>query len=561
MQLSAYDLEQTLAKRFTVSMESEQEIEIQAEEVIINSDASVDGEIEELAEDVSVVEETNDNIDDVEEATETLESLIATMESRLLTGGFDKTNAQLANISLESITHRFGLESTILSFGMEAVEDDAESETKSTIGKAKQMLGALKSNAGALLNKMYMAAASALGNNAALSAKLIAKAESLKGNINSDNKGGNPVKLARGVQRKLTLDGKTALAPDAYLKELQRLTSKYNTVVKSYADSDMLGSFVTDIISGTSGNAAEPRSKKAIIASVKSIGDGISKASKSPEGIDAAESAPYLGGAVITMRRPSVKAIEASLTAAVTEQVSQEGIKTQLVSTAKFHGGSLLYVLGFGGSVIGPAAIVGGAALGVMAAPAAGIGLSLWGAQVAILSAAGRKKGGELVMSGLKENTDDFINMAKGAKNKIFGAAKEASEVATEFELESNGVSMEADENATATSLSASQIAQVADLIQATSATTQTMRAQLNKRKAIMKSVDQLTKALSTENKEGSSQLTVASGTFIKQFIKQTIKFEMDLTSYSVSVMKAALAYAEASNGSKAAEEPEAAAE
>ena len=253
MQLSAYDLEQALAKKFTVSMESEQEIEIQAEEVIINSDATVDGDIEELAEDVGVVEETSENLVQVEEATETLESLIATMESRLLTGGFDKTNAQLANISLESITARFGLESTILSFGMEAVEDDAEGETKSTIDKAKQMLGALKSNSGALLNKMYSAAASALGNVAAISAKLIAKAGSLKSNISADNKGGNPVKLSRGVKRKLTVDGKTALDPNTYVKELKRLTDKYNSVVKVYADTSMLEGFVSDIVKGMNG--------------------------------------------------------------------------------------------------------------------------------------------------------------------------------------------------------------------------------------------------------------------------------------------------------------------
>ena len=555
MTLSAYDLQSALNKKFTVSFESEQEIEIQAEEVVINSDASVDGEIEEINEDIEVADEASDNIEEVDEAVTTLESLIYSMESSVLTGGFDKRNAALANISLESITTKFDLETTLLSFGMEEVEDDGEAETKSTIGKAKQMLSALKSNSGALLNKMYAAAASALGNNAALSAKLIAKATNLKSNVNSENTGGSTVKLSRSVKRKLTLDGKTVLSPDAYVKELQRLTSKYNNVVKTYADTDMLGSFVSDVVKGMNGATGEPKSSKAIVSSVKSISDGIGKSISAPEGVEAAESAPYLGGARIVMKRPTTKSIVDLLDEAVKkQQVSQEGLGTWIKGDLKHSLGSLIFGLGLSGAFL-----TGGAALMTIGGGLTAAGVAQGALVTSILgfvSYHGLKKGVVLMADGIAMKDGETAKLAAAVRDKVKGKSKEIAAVSTEFQMDNTAVSMEASEDATVTSLSAKQIQQVADIVQNTSTTTQTMKGQLNKRKSIIKNIDQLTKAMAAENKDGNHALSDASALFVKRFIKQTIKFEMQLTSYSVQVMKAALAYAEASNSASPAEEP-----
>lgn len=550
MTLSAYDLQSALNKKFTVSFESEQEIEIQAEEVVINSDASVDGEIEELNEDIEAADEASDNIEEVDEAVTTLESLIYSMESSVLTGGFDKRNAALANISLESITTKFDLETTLLSFGMEEVEDDGEAETKSTIGKAKQMLSALKSNSGALLNKMYASAASALGNTAALSAKLLAKATAIKNNINADNKGGDAVKLSRGVKRKLTVDGKTVLSADQYVKELKRLTDKYNTVVKTYADTAVLDTFVSDALSQASGKQGEPKSKKAIIASVRSISEGITKSGNAKGDTETATSEPYLGGAVLTLKRPTKSSVMSLLDDVVkqtenTETVSQEGLGRAIGGLLQIPIGALVFGAGILGSMAAGTSLVGATTFSGVVGVILVMAVSMWGI----------KKGIEWVASGVYKNADELIKLVKGVRNKFSKQAEEAVVLSTEFEVETTGASMEADEDATVTSLSAKQIAQVADIILATGTTTQTMRAETNKRKSTIKNVNNLTKALNKE--EGANTgVTKASATFIKHFIKQTAKFEMQLTSYTVQVMKAALAYAEASNSATPAEEP-----
>lgn len=552
MTISAYELNQALSKSFKVSFESEQDIEIETDTVVINSASTVDGELEELTEDVAVVNTTADSMDDVDDAVESLESLIVAMESSVLTGGFDKRSATLANLSLESITNRFGLESNILSFGMEAVEDDAEAETKSSISKAKQMIGALKSNTGALVNKMYMAAASALNNTTALSAKLVANATALKNNINAQNTGNNAVTLSRGVKRRLTIDGTTVLKPDEYVKELKRLVDKYNNTVKVYADGNVLTGFVTDVAASVTKYDGEPSSKKSIVNAVKSISEGMTAKTKSPDDVEAAKSAPYLGGATLALKRPSRKAVEDALFGSEVTSVSQEGIGRATAGAVQTVLGALLFtgslVLCFkNGTVIGSSIfkIVNGNIIGGMA----GVGV---GIVVMYLLDYGVNKGMSMMASGATKSVDEINKLRAMSKSKLSSNVDDAVALTTEFTVESTSVSTESDETVSVTSLSAKQVAEVATIVQQTAATTQTMKAQLNKRKALMKQIELITKEMNNTGDE-TTVISTSAHAFVKQFIKQTIKFEMDLTSYSVGVMKAALAYAEASNTSSAA--------
>lgn len=572
--LTSYDLQQVISKKFVPSLESEQEIEIETEEVVINQIQTTDSEIEELAEDTASAVEASDNIDDVENTTETLESLIYSMESSILTGGFDVRNAQIANIALESIATQYDIDSSYLTFGMEEVGEDGEAATKSTIDKAKSMLGALKDNASALLTKMYGATLAALGSSAALSEKLIAKAIQLKGSVDAQNKGGNAVSLSKSVKRKLTTDGSTVLAPDKYLNELKRLTSKYNSVVKVYADTDVLSTFAQDVVKGLSGSDKQTASAKAIAASVRQLSSDINKKVPSKDGVEEAVSEPYLGGARIHMAKPTVAAVKQALTTESKEsEVSQEGIVALYKASYKVTLGSVLTVLGISGTAIASAGALGTTKLlfngAFIADVVAKLGISVLGAvsstlvvtliciAFAVLWYYGAKKGIKMIGEGWKDYIEEIKKAVTAFKGIFNKTTEEASAVATEFELDSTGVSMEADDAASSVnSLNANQVKSVSDIIINTSATTKTMKAQLAKRKAIIKDIETITKELAKA--EGSNSVAAkAASTFVKRYIKQTIKFEMQLTNYTVGVMKAALAYAEASNGAKVAE-PEA---
>ena len=564
-QLSSYELQQVLSKRFSLGMESEQEIEINAEEVIINSDATVDGEIEDINTSVTEVDETTDRLDDVDDAVATLESLIYSMESSILVGGFDRRTAGVANIALESITSRFDLDPNYLSFGLEAVDDDAESETTSAITKAKTMIGALKSNTGALINKMYMAAAAALGNNTALSAKLIAKATAIKSNINQDNKGGNVIKMSGSVSSKLNLDG-TPLAPDAYVKELKRTLDKYNSVVKSYSDNDVLSKFVKDQLSSSSSSASESTSKKAVLQSVKALSEGITKSSKSTGDSEVHTSDRYLGGMLIARTRPTIASIKNAATNASSkpnEQVSQEAVGTAMIGTVKALAGAILFI--FSGKVlIGTllGAIPGTISSGVIGAAAAGAGGALFGVLlsaglfclIGFIATHGVVLGCKMIRNGATVTAKEIIELTNAGKSKVDAAAIEVQEVSTIYSIETSGTtSMESNDGVI--SLNAKQVDAVANLVTNTSATTRNMQSLLKTRKSLISEVNNLTKELATQDSESNVAMVKSNSMFIKQFIKQTIRFEMEMTTYAVSTMKAALAYAEASNGSAPAAE------
>lgn len=558
--LTSYDLQQVISKKFVPSLESEQEIEIETEEVVINQIQTTDSEIEELAEDTATAVEASDNIDDVENTTETLESLIYSMESSILTGGFDVRNAQIANIALESIATQYDIDSSYLTFGMEEVGEDGEAETKSTIDKAKSMLSALKDNASALLNKMYNSALSALGNTTVLSEKLLAKASQIKSSVDASNNGNVDVKLPKSVKRRLTLDGKTVLPQNQYLNELKRLTAKYNSAVKVYADSNVLSEFSQEILKGASGSDANPVAKKAMANVVRELSSGVSKRVKSTDNTEEFVSDVYLGGARIHMLKPTAKAVQQALTAK--EEVSQEGFRDTVNASRKFDSGLMLTVLGLAGIGISSymAGIFGGVTV-ITIAEAAGFGLVLTNGAItlsfvviAVLSYYGVKKGLKIMSEGWKEWTVEIKKAVEALKARFTKVSSEATEVGTTFELETSTSSMEAEEAETSVqSLNANQVKAVVDIVLNTANTTKTMKAELNKRKALIKDMDTLTKEMA-KAEGNNSALTSAANTFIKRYIKETIKFEMQLTNHTVGVMKAALAYAEASNGAKVAE-------
>lgn len=550
-QLNSYDLTQTIGRHFKVSMESEQEIEISTDTVVINQELTTGDEVEAVAEDTAALVEVDGQLDDVEEASATLESLIASMESSILRGGFDKTNATLANIALESVATRFDFDAAMLSFGMEAVEDDAEAETKSTMGKAKEMLSVLKTNTGALISKIYRVAAGALGNNAAMSATLIAEAAKIKSNIDNSNKGGEILHLNQKIGSKLSLGDSKPLSPDNYVREFKRVVDKYNTVVKTYADTNALSGFVTDLVKGMGGSEAQPASAKAIMSAVNSLNEGISIAAKGDDATEVKQSAPYLGGMVITATRPSMKTVEEALSNAVKKsQVSQEHI-------GHFIGGMIQVVVGGAIFTMGSIGMLGGTVLaaGVLSS----VPLAMAGVAIATLSFFGARAGARIIVNGFDQQTGEINKAVDAVTGKMSFAKKFTAVANTNFSVGIPGYGNEAAEVVfKATSLSPKQIADVASIVQNTAQTTATMKAEIAKRKAIIKQVDMVTKQLAND-KENNAPLQKAAASFVKQFIRQTIKFEMDMTTYALSVMKSGLTYANVSNSSLAREASQAA--
>ena len=536
--LTSYDLQNTLQKKFIPSLESEQEIEIETEEVIINQNLQINTTDDELAESITDTNQSIDNLSAVDQATETLESLIVAMESSVLTGGFDVAQARLANITLESVATRFDLEPSILNFGLEEVGDDGEKETKSTIGKAKEMISALKDNTAALLNKIYTGAAAALGNNTATSEVILSNISKIRSSVDQENKGDTILPLKAKAARRLTIDG-NPLKPDEYVKELSRALSKYNEVVKQYSDGVVLQGFVNDVISGMGKSDAKPQAKSAILSAVKNIQMGIDKPIKMGAGVVAYSSKPYLGNVCIVSKKPDAKAIVAMLNESLDKStVSQEGVGTYAGHVFIQGVGAMLYT-------VGQIGFIGGSALSLMVA---GIPMTMLSIAVAVVGYYGSRKGVELLKSGFDGRSEEIKKAIAGFKTSATAKAHEASDAATEFTIVSSTTSsMEANSDVNVQALNPKQIQQVLSLLENTANTTRNMKKSLAVRKALIKQVN----AISTEiaKTEGNNNaLSKAAAAFVKSYLKQTIKFEMDMTTYGVKTMKAAINYIGLSN-------------
>src|SRR5699024_8490232 len=123
-----------------------------------------------------------------------------------------------------------------------------------------------------------------------------------------------------------------------------------NSVVKAYADTDVLSTFAQDVVKGLSGSNKQTASAKAIAASVRQLSSDINKKVPSKDGVEEAVSEPYLGGARIHMAKPTVAAVKQALTTESKEsEVSQEGIVALYKASYKVTLGAVLTVLGIGG--------------------------------------------------------------------------------------------------------------------------------------------------------------------------------------------------------------------
>lgn len=536
--ITDYDLQQKISRRFVPSLESEQEIEIETDEVTINQTLHIDGDIEDTLESVKDVDQSIENLDDVDQATETLESLLVAMESSILKGGFDVDNAKLANITLESISMRFDLDPQCLNFGLEEVTADGEAETKSTIGKAKEMLTALKDNTAALIAKMYMHAAAALGNVQAMSDKILSHTSKIRDAIDMENPGTTILPLKASRARYLTING-TPLNPDDYVKEVKRSLDKYNEVVKIYSDTSLVEGFANDVITAMGKSDASPKAKGIILSAVRNLSNGITKPVKLGDGVVAFSSEPYLGNFCIVAKKPDPKSIINMLNEQLaTKTVSQEGVGAYLGHAAVQGMGAVMYTvgqIGFIGGSIG-ALVVGG------------IPLTMLAISIAVAGYYGSRKGVDLLKSGFDGRSEEIKKAIAKFQGTIASTAKEASEVSTAFSFSSqDGISMEASKEYNVQALNPVQIKQVLALIDNTAMTTRNMKKSLDTRRGAMKQIHDLSKEIAKV--EGNNNaLSKAAASFVKQYIKQSVKFEMDMTNYGVKVMREAVNYIGLSN-------------
>lgn len=567
----------------------DQDIEIEAEEVIINNDATIDGEMAEAEESSEVIAEAEANIEKAERAEATLESLIAQLSHQLDKGGMTRDVAAMANVSLESVAMTFGFPTKVLNVGMEDIDEDSEQTTRTLKDRAKDMLGKIRENTSLLVQKILLESGALLGNLSAIATKLVAKANAVKARASNATYKTEPLSMGLDVTRYLSVDT-TAAEPARYIGDLQKTFKVINSMVDTYGGADgikaimalpedvqnesksktsfkqavafnqKLKKLITHKVTADQTNFIETDAENNFGVSDKLLG-GIQ--------LQYAEISEQQVQKVLQLFAKAVEEIKSKYEAG--ETVSAESFALSMEELADKEGVSSAELNRTVGAILVGMGIVniGVSALFTLTSPAVGIPAIIVSLAIYALGKKMYNKSfdepnaADADQSGEKVSTELFGS--KSIKNLNAAAllegldAKTITAATTDFILEKNKTAMYKD--VTTKPLDARQVQQVCDIVaseaQTIKAYADTIKDRKNAANQLAKSIEKLSKL--SKDKE-SKQAVTAVNAFVTHRIKALVKLEINMMKQMTKVCKAALVYCESSMGKpvEAAKEGEA---
>lgn len=583
---------QSLDKLLNVSMGLEsldQDIEIEAEEVIINNDATIDGEMAEAEESSEVIAEAEANIEKAELAEATLESLICQLSHQLDKGGMTRDVAAMANVSLESVAMTFGFPTKVLNVGMEDIDEDSEQTTRTLKDRAKDMLGKIRENTSLLVQKILLESGALLGNLSAIATKLVAKANAVKARASNATYKTEPLQMGLDVTRYLSVDA-TAADPARYIGDLQKTFKVINSMVDTYGGADGIKAIMalpedaqTESKSKTSFKQAvafNQKLKKLITHKVTADQTnfietdaennfGVSDKLLGGIQLQYAEISEQQVQKVLQLFVKAVEEIKSKYEAG--ETVSAESFALSMEELADKEGVSSAELNRTVGAILVGMGIVniGVSALFTLTSPAVGIPAIIVSLAIYALGKKMYNKSfdesnaADADQSGEKVSTELFGS--KSIKNLNAAAllegldAKTITAATTDFILEKNKTAVYKD--VTTKPLDARQVQQVCDIVaseaQTIKAYADTIKDRKNAANQLAKSIEKLSKL--SKDKE-SKQAVTAVNAFVTHRIKALVKLEINMMKQMTKVCKAALVYCESSMGKpvEAAKEGEA---
>ena len=559
----------------------DQDIEIEAEEVIINNDATIDGEMAEAEESSEVIAEAEANIEKAERAEATLESLIAQLSYQFDKGGMTRDVAAMANVSLESVAMTFGFPTKVLNVGMEDIDEDSEETTRTLKDRAKDMLGKIRENTSLLVQKIVLESSALLGNLSAIATKLIAKANAVKARASGATYKTEPLEMGLDVTRYLSVDA-TAADPARYIGDLQKTFKVINSMVDTYGGADGIKAIMALPEDAQNESKAKTSIKQAVAFNQKlkklithKVTADHTNFVESDETNNFGVSDKLLGGIQLQYAEINeqevqkflqlfAKAVEEikskyeagetvtaeSFALSMEELSDKEG--SQPSRLARLAGLILIWmgVLNAGIAVLSlPAAPIASIPAIIIGVAMYALGKHLRGEPSRVLDAISGKSAGENVSTELF-GSKAIKNL--NAATLLEGIdAKTISAATTDFILEQNKTAMYKD--VTVQPLDARQVQQVCDIVadeaQTIKAYADTIKDRKNAANQLAKSIEKLNNV--SKDKE-TKQAIRAVNAFVTQRIKSLVKLEIDMMKQMTKVCKAALVYCESSMGKPA---------
>lgn len=567
----------------------DQDIEIEAEEVIINNDATIDGEMAEAEESSEVIAEAEANIEKAERAEATLESLIAQLSHQLDKGGMTRDVAAMANVSLESVAMTFGFPTKVLNVGMEDIDEDSEETTRTLKDRAKDMLGKIRENTSLLVQKILLESSALLGNLSAIATKLVAKANAVKARANDATYKTEPLQMGLDVTRYLSVDA-TAADPARYIGDLQKTFKVINSMVDTYGGADGIKAIMAlpedvqnESKSKTSFKQAVAFNQKLKKLITHKVTADQTNFIESDETDNFGVSDKLLGGIQLQYAEINEQEVQKflQLFAKAVEEVKSKHEAGETVSAESFalsmeeladkEGTKPSRLARIGGLILIWMGVVdtGAGVLGLTVAPIAAIPVIIVGVAMYALGKHLRGEPSRVLdaingaAAGEKVSTELFGS--KAIKNLNAAAllegldAKTITAATTDFILEKNKTAMYKD--VATKPLDARQVQQVCDIV---AGEAQTIKAYADTIKDRKNAANQLAKSIEKLNNLGkdknTKQAVRAVNAFATHRVKALVKLEIDMMKQMTKVCKAALVYCESSMGkpAEAAKEDEA---
>lgn len=210
----------------------------------VSSELEMVNEVQELEQASEVVMQASADIDTVEDSIATLESIATTLQVSLENYNVSNTTYAMAYISLEHIEKQFGVESGVLTVGLEdGGEENIEQANTGMLSKVKGMLGKLKDGAGNLIDKIAEGIEIARKNTGKIAARVKSRISNIKNNLKSDNQGGIDLK-SKSLNKLSGISENGVVTGASFNKKLEDTVRITDNITNATLKYDILNSYV-----------------------------------------------------------------------------------------------------------------------------------------------------------------------------------------------------------------------------------------------------------------------------------------------------------------------------
>lgn len=496
-----------------------------------------------------------ESLNRAETHTLSLESIIVSLEAIKESTRSEKSVAlAMANISLEAVEHSFELPTRTVAVSLE--DGEPEEQTTTMVNKIKGALAAIKDSAVQVLGQIGQNLQALLGSVIAGATKFKSKLAGLKSQA-GNAQGGQELSLG-GSSKMLTIGGGN-VDGGTYVKDLSETMKIFASALATFKDADDMAAFADGLIASNNGSTVDLKAfakKSQIINALTGktgLGGGVF-AQQGPTEQDINEFIEFCTGYAKQQDDKGNVSVESLLS--VSMEDSELDVPEEKRALWKKLIGVYFYVgTGFGffiNTIIGVIGLTAAVSSGKVAVLLAGSVLGGLGYGFSLLAycIGHRCYKGEWPSFGKnKASTESYTISMESADVDV----KLLTAVSQDMYLNDG----EAVEVSGVTSLDSKQAGQVIDMLSSLADSTITYAKSLKDRKAVTATFAKGLKELTKQTTDKKAKVLVDGiNATIEHKFKNIVAFETSVNKYALNVLRAGVAYVEASVNTKAVETP-----